>query len=59
MRKIVIIGLIIIFFTIDAPIFTVESADFNIIKIKDIQNIEINKIDNFLTIYDFNGITSP
>ena len=59
MRKIVIIGIIIIFFTIDTSIFTADSAEFNIIEIKEISNIETNKIDNFLTIYDFNGITSP
>ena len=59
MKKNVIIAIILIFLFINISISTVNSADINNVKIKMIPNIETEKIDNFLTIYDFNEITSP
>jgi len=59
MKKIVIIGIIFIFLFINTSVFTVESSDINILKINNISDIETEEVNNFLTIYDFNGITSP
>lgn len=59
MKKIVIIAIILIFLFINISISTVNSADINNVRIMKIPNIETEKIDNFLTIYDFNEITSP
>ncbi|KYK19967.1 hypothetical protein AYK24_10800 [Thermoplasmatales archaeon SG8-52-4] len=59
MRKFAIIGIILIFLFTDVFIFTANSADINIVRFNETPDIEAQKIDDFLTIYDFNGITSP
>jgi hypothetical protein len=59
MKKIVAIAVIFIFLIMDVSIFTVNSQNINIERIKNYTNIEPENVENFLTIYDFNGITSP
>jgi hypothetical protein len=59
MKKIMIAGIAFIFLIIDASILSVSGININLVEIENPLNFLKEENRNFLTIYDFNGITSP
>jgi hypothetical protein len=59
MKKTLAIGIILMFLLINASVLSVSGANINILEIEEAPNIVMEEIGDFLTIYDFNGITPP
>ena len=59
MKKTLAIGIILMFLLINASVLSGSGANINILEIEEAPNIVTEEIGDFLTIYDFNGITPP
>ena len=59
MKKIMILGIAFMFLLVNTSVFSVLGTNNNIVGIKDLLSSTGDESGDFLTMYDFNGITSP
>jgi len=59
MKKIIVVGIVFMFILINSSVFSASNTNINIIKIKDLLSSRSEGLGDFLTIYNFKGITFP